>query len=186
MLYEDSQLVIKKTLYHPKADEVLRKGFLEKIEKYTKIGRVVVYLDESGFSHDMPRTYGYSKKGERCYGKRNWNARGRTNVIGAIIGNQLFTVSLFDYNIDSDIFLAWLTKDLVPKLPPKTVVIMDNASFHKRKDIQAMLQNSGHVLVYLPPYSPDLNPIEHKWAQAKAIRKQKSCSVFDLFAYNLF
>ena len=59
---------------------------------------------------------------------------------------------------------------------------MDNASFHKRLDIQKAIRGAGHILLFLPPYSPQLNPIEHKWAQAKAIRKQKHCSIYELFS----
>ncbi len=185
MLCAGSPLLIKKTLYHPKADEVLRKEFLQKREQYTEEKRIIVYIDESGFAHDMPRTHGYSLKGERCYGEQDWHARGRTNAIGAIIDNQLFTVCLFDCNIDSDVFYAWLTKDLIPKLPKQSVVVMDNATFHKRMDMKQALQNAGHTLLYLPTYSPDLNPIEHKWAQSKSVRKRNRCSTSELFSYTL-
>ncbi len=58
---------------------------------------------------------------------------------------------------------------------------MDNASFHKRLDTQAAIRQAGHQLEYLPPYSPDLNPIEHKWAQAKAIRRKQRCSIEEIF-----
>jgi transposase len=144
-----------------------------------------VYIDESGFAHDMPRTHGYSLRGERCYGERDWHARGRINVIGAIINNQLLTVCLFDSNINSDVFYAWLTKDLIPKLPEKSVIVMDNATFHKRKDMKNSIEKDHHTLFYLPPYSPDLNPIEKKWAQYKALRKQKRCSTYQLFSHSL-
>ena len=80
------------------------------------------------------------------------------------------------------VFFAWVTQDLLPKLPESAVVVMDNASFHKRSDIRQAILEAGHVLEYLPPYSPDLNPIEHKWAQSKAVRKQKNCTVSELFA----
>jgi transposase len=58
---------------------------------------------------------------------------------------------------------------------------MDNATFHKRADIQKAIAAAGHALEFLPAYSPDLNPIEHKWAQAKAIRKQQNPSIEQLF-----
>ena len=132
----------------------------------------------------MPRTHGYSVKGKRCYGKHNWGARGRTNVIGALQGNTLLTLSLFDGTINGDIFEGWLEQDLIPKLPERSVVIMDNAAFHKRPATQTLLEKAGHILMFLPPYSPDLNPIEHKWAQAKAIRKQQHCSIYDLFKHH--
>ena len=63
--------------------------------------------------------------------------------------------------------------------------VMDNATFHKRADIQQRFQRAEYVLEYLPTYSPDLNPIEPKWAQAKAIWKPKHCSVEELFAYDV-
>ena len=59
---------------------------------------------------------------------------------------------------------------------------MDNATFHKRLDIQQAIIDAGHILEYLPAYSPELNPIEHKWAQSKAIRRRKKCTVEELFA----
>jgi transposase len=62
---------------------------------------------------------------------------------------------------------------------------MDNATFHKRKKMIELIEK-GHILEYLPPYSPDLNPIEKKWAQAKAIRRQQNCSIDNLFKYNHF
>ena len=137
-------------------------------------------MDESGFSKDMPRTHGYSKKGERCYGVQDWNAKGRTNAIGAIIGFTFLTVALFDTTINSDIFYAWLTQDLLPKIPTNSVIVMDNASFHKRDDMKKAIADAGVILEYLPPYSPDLNTIEHKWAQAKASRKKHRCDDIDL------
>jgi transposase len=130
----------------------------------------------------MPRLCGYAKKGERCFGKRDWQARGRINVIGALYNQALLTTCLFECNIDGDIFHQWVCEDLLPKLSEGTVVIMDNATFHKRQDTQQLLEKAGMVLEYLPVYSPDLNPIEQKWAQAKAIRRRERCSTYDLFS----
>jgi len=141
-------------------------------------------LDESGFAQDMPRTHGYSMRGKRCYGTQDWHAKGRTNAIGAILGFLFLTVSLFDTAINSDVFYAWLTQDLLPKVPSQAVIVMDNATFHKRADMVKAIEERGIILEYLPPYSPDLNPIEHKWAQVKAIRRQHRCSVDDLFIHH--
>lgn len=141
----------------------------------------MVYLDESGFAHDMPRTHGYSTKGHRCWGIKDWQAKGRTHVIGALMGTVLLTACLFQSNIDSDTFHAWAVHDLLPKLPPASIVVLDNATFHKRADTQHAFIQAGHTLQYLPPYSPDLNPIEHLWARAKSIRRSKNCSLDALF-----
>ena len=129
----------------------------------------------------MPRRHGYAPIGQRCYGRWDWHARGRTNVIGALLGLHLLAVGLFQSSINADTFLAWINQVLLPQLPPAAVIVLDNAAFHKRQDIQNALRQAGHTLEYLPSYSPDLNPIEHKWAQAKAIRKQSHCSVEELF-----
>ena len=132
----------------------------------------------------MPRTHGYSLKGERCYGVKDWHAKGRTNVIGALLGATLLTVSLFSTNVNSTVFKSWTVQDLIPKLPNNSVIVMDNATFHKREDIKNAIENAGHTLVFQPAYSPDLNPIEHKWAEAKAIRRKYNCSVEDIFSNN--
>ncbi len=72
-------------------------------------------------------------------------------------------------------------QDLLPKLPPHSIVVMDNATFHKRQDIRDAIYNAGRILEYLPAYSPDLNPIKHKWAQAMALRRQQNQTVDMLF-----
>jgi len=143
-------------------------------------------VDESGFAHDMPRTHGYSLRGQRCYGKHDWGAKGRTNAIGALLDKELLTVSLFDQNVNKIVFNSWLKQDLIPKLPPKSVIVMDNAAFHKTQDTRDQIEDAGHTLEYLPPYSPDLNPIEHKWAQSKNLRRKLQCNIDSLFRdYNI-
>jgi transposase len=134
----------------------------------------------------MPRRRGYAPIGKRCFGTQDWHAKGRTNAIGALLHKCLITISLFKCNINANIFTAWVTQDLLPKLPPNCVIVMDNATFHKRADTLKVIRKAGHILEFLPPYSPDLNPIEQKWAQAKAIRKRNHCSIEDIFVLNQF
>lgn len=134
----------------------------------------------------MPRTHGYAPIGKRCYGTQDWHAKGRTNAIGALIDKSLLTIGLFKTNINADIFTAWIAQDLLPKLPPKSVIVMDNATFHKRQDTQSLIKKAGHRLIFLPPYSPDLNPIEQKWAHTKAVRKRLMCSINEIFKIESF
>ena len=103
-----------------------------------------------------------------------------------MVGASLLTASLFQCNINSDVFHAWIEQDLLPKLPKDAVIVMDNATFHKRQDTQEMIEKKGFILEYLPPYSPDLNPIEQKWAQEKAIRRRNNCLILELFRDHQF
>lgn len=153
--------------------------------RYEEEGKDIVYLDESGFAQCMPRTHGYSKKGLRCYGKHDWQAKERVNVIGAIVGSLFLTLSVFTCYVNSDVFYAWLTQDLLPKVPKDSVIVMDNASFHKRSDMLDAINEYGFTCEFLPPYSPDLNPIEQKWAHVKSIRRAKRCELDELFSEHL-
>lgn len=175
--------MLKKTLFHPKANLVTRVQFQTRIQWHERIeGRPTVYLDESGFGVDAPRTHGYSLKGARCYGEHDWHAKGRLNAIGALLGFTLLTVQLWDCNIDSTVFFNWVHSALLPSVPEQSVIVLDGASFHKRSDILETIENKGHTIEFLPPYSPDLNPIEKKWAQAKARRRKLRCSPLELFS----
>ena len=130
----------------------------------------------------MPRTHGYSLIGNKCIGVQDWHAKGRLNAIGAILNMLFITVSIFEGSVNSDVFYSWLTQDLLPKVSENSVIVMDNASFHKRSDMIEAIQDKGIILEFLPPYSPDLNPIEHKWAQAKSIRRKYRCDVNEIFS----
>ena len=134
----------------------------------------MVYIDESGFRKDWSRRYGYSLRGQRCYAEHDWHGKNQVNAIGAVYENKLFAVGLFEHSINTDIFKAWVEQTLLPELPKNSVVVMDNAAFHKSSEIADLLKKNGHRILWLPPYSPDLNPIEHKWAWIKSIRDRKS------------
>lgn len=163
----------KKNLTHSKADPEKWFTSSQRLKAHEEAEKPIVFLDESGFAPDMPRTHGYAPRGKRCQGIQDWGAKGRTNVIGAFLKGTLLTVILFSSTINTQIFDAWVIQDLIPKLPSKSVVVMDNAAFHKGAEMIKALENAGHILLYLPPYSPDLNPIEKKWAQAKRLRKKQ-------------
>ena len=105
-------------------------------------------------------------------------------MIGALLGGALLTVVFFQTTINTKIFDQWVAQDLIKHLPEESVVVLDNATFHKGAEMKKALKDNGHTLVYLPVYSPDLNPIEHKWAQAKARRRKNRCSIDSLFLFN--
>jgi len=91
-------------------------------------------------------------------------------------------IALFDGRVNSDVFYAWLIQELLPRIPAGAVIVMDNVSFHKRHDMLEAISANQCKVEFLPPYSPDLNPIEHKWAQAKAVRRRYRCGIDELFS----
>ena len=86
-----------------------------------------------------------SVKGQRCYGKHDCGAKGRTNAIGALIGSTLVAVGLLGGSVNTDVFTTWVEKILLPNIPEKRVIVMDNASFHKREKMQELLQDAEIV-----------------------------------------
>jgi transposase len=82
----------------------------------------------------------------------------------------------------ADVFYQWSIAHLMPALPQHSGVVMDNATFHKRKDMQKAYTDAGHTLAYLPPYAPDLNSIAHRWAQLKKLRQKLRCSIQHLIS----
>ena len=171
----------KRTLCPPRVDAAARRSFQAIIEDRKKQGRAMISIDKRGFGHGMPRRHGYAPIGQRCHGVQEGHPRGRTNAIGALIGISLPTVGLFQCTVNADVFTAWVKPDLLPRQPEKAVIVMENAAFHKRGDTRELITNAGHELVYLPPYSPDLNPTEQKWAQAKAMRRRLLCAIEKIF-----
>ncbi len=102
-------------------------------------------------------------------GSYNWQFKNQTNAIGAIHQGQLFAVCLFDCKVNSDVFHFLVDKFLIPELPVmNSVIVMDNATFHQRQDIEDLFTQHGHQILWLPPYSPDLNPIEKMWDGSSA------------------
>ena len=140
-----------------------RREFLEVKSVYEARLHPFVYIDESGFRKDISRPYGYALRGQKCARVSGWG-KAQTNVIGALCGTVPFAFTAFDCSIDSDVFHTWATEILLPELPACSVIVMDNAPFHKRQDTLDALQAEGHTVLWLPPYSPDFNPIEKTWA----------------------
>ncbi len=175
---------------HPKANAGRRTIFQKKINEHEAEGRSIVYIDavanseaKSVFSNDMPRTHGYSNIGDRCYGTQDWNAKGRHNVIAGLFEDSLIGCGIVEANVDTEVFNTWIEKIFIPDLPENSVVVMDNATFHKSQKTRDLLEINGHQIEFLPPYSPDLNPIENKWALAIAIaiRRRENSHLVNLF-----
>lgn len=147
-----------------------RQEFQETIAK--KSFKDLVYLDESGIDDDEVYPYGWGQKGQRIYGLKKARRAKRLSIIGALNETKIKAPFVFEESCTRDVFESYVREVLVPSLNPGQTVILDNASFHKGGKISQIIEDAGCKLLYLPPYSPALNPIEHFWHSIKnSIRK---------------
>jgi len=128
-----------------------------------------VFLDESGATTQMTRTYGRAPRGERV---REATPQGHWKIltmVAALTTRGLEAPMTIAEPTDGDIFLAYIEQVLCPRLRPGQVVVMDNLSAHKVSGVRELIEARGARLLYLPPYSPDLNPIEQAWSKIKQV-----------------
>ena len=132
-------------------------------------GKHPVYIDETGFSEEDFRRYAYAPRGV-CVEDKVPSRRYRSTTLIAARLEGCFTPLLFEGSCDAVAFNIYLSEMLCPLLDDSHVVIMDNASFHKGSETEALIRDSGASLLFLPPYSPELNPIEKDFANIKRIQ----------------
>jgi len=124
-------------------------------------------VDETGIDTYLDREYGWSERGKPLMGTVSGHKFKRTGIVAAQMGKSIIAPLQYDGTMDSALFEVWFATRLLPSLPDNTLVVMDNASFHRKSKIFPLAEQAGVRLVFLPPYSPDLNPIEHFWAWLK-------------------
>ncbi len=136
----------------------------------------IFYLDESGFDIDMQKQYGYWNKSERFYAEKSGSRKGKRISVIAVRNHkhQLLHSFYFKGSTNKEVFKTYLAEILLPNLPKNSYLIMDNAAFHKGEEIENLIKLANINLIYLPTYSPDLNPIEKKWAQVKSCYRKLS------------
>jgi len=127
----------------------------------------IVYLDECGVNQDTAREYGRAPIGERVYLPKTGRRTKKLNIIAGLLNGKLLCPTIYDWNTDSAWFSEWLEWFLMPVLKPGSVIILDNASFHKKSEINRIAESYGCRAIFLPPYSPDKNKIEKSWANLK-------------------
>lgn len=152
-------------------DEKKREKYCSDVEKIEPSDRV--YIDESGVDTSNYRTHALSCKGKRAYGDIIGGKKERYNIIAALCEKEIKAPFVFKGNTDTNVFNTWLKDCLITKLKVGQTVIMDNASFHKSAKTKELIEAAGCKLLYLPPYSPDFNPIENYWAVTKSRLKSK-------------
>lgn len=140
----------------------------------------LVFLDETWAKTNMTPRYGRAPKGERLIEPvphGHWNT---TTFIAALRHDELTAPYVFDGPINGTSFLAWVEQSLVKTLRKGDVVVMDNLGSHKVAGVSAAIEAVGARVLYLPPYSPDLNPIEQVFSKLKALLKKVAARTVDV------
>ena len=153
------------------ANEEKRKQYREAIKNIEP--EKLVYIDESGIDMSICKDRGWGKRSEKLSGKKSGKYYQRTNIIAGYVNHQSIAPMVFNGSCNTKLFEAWVEKFLIRELKSGQVVIMDNAAFHKSQKTKDLIESVGCRLIFLPPYSPDLNPIEKFWANMKRWIKRK-------------
>jgi transposase len=132
----------------------------------------LVFVDESGANLSFCRLWARAPRGLRAYGSAPQNWGENITILSALSLRGILGSMIVPGSTDSDVFLAYVEEVLVPELWPGAVVLMDNLSPHKSTGVRETIESVGARLLYLPPYSPDLNPIEKAWSKLKAYLRQ--------------
>jgi transposase len=142
----------------------------------------LIFIDETGTSTNMARLRGRAPRGERLVGKIPHGHWKTTTFVAGLRASALTAPCVIDGPMNGDVFLAYVEQILAPSLKPGDIVVLDNLSAHKVPGVRETVEAAGAALLYLPPYSPDFNPIEQLFAKLKALlRKAAERSVDGLW-----
>jgi transposase len=143
----------------------------------------LVFLDETAAKINLTRSHGYAPRGERLVGETPYRRWQTTTFLGAMRQGGFVAPLVVDGAMTGELFLAYVEQVLVKELRPGDVVVMDNLSCHTQKAVRQALEAAGCSALYLPPYSPDCNPIELAFSKLKRLlRKAAARTVEALWA----
>ena len=157
-----------------------RKKWIENINNYDK--EKLVFLDESGVNTDMARIYGRSKKGTRSVDKTPLNTPANTTILSSVRLNGETCYTTYSGGTTGKKFVDYLENMLIPTLKEGDIIVMDNMRSHHVKEVEEVISRSEKhlTLLYLPPYSPDFNPIEMMWSKIKSVLRMLKTRISDL------
>lgn len=139
----------------------------------------LVFIDETWATTNMTPRYGRALRGQRLVAAVPHGHWKTTTIIGALRSTGLVAPAVFDGAINGVSFLAWVEQILAPTLRNGDIVVLDNLSSHKVDGVREAIEATGAELRYLPPYSPDLNPIEQLFAKLKALLRKAAARTVD-------
>ena len=132
----------------------------------------LVFIDETGASTKMARRYGRARRGQRCRAPIPHGHWKTTTFTGALRLGGMTAPMVLDGPMNGVAFQAYVGQVLVPTLTPGDIVVMDNLPAHKGASVRSLIEAAGAHLLYLPPYSPDFNPIENAFSKLKSILRK--------------
>lgn len=146
-----------------------------------------IFIDETGCCLNMSRKFARSMKGKRAFSKRPSGRGKRVSIIGAVKFGKMLKCMKFKGTLTGDVFYLYIKNYLLKYLDSSKTVVLDNASPHKNEKALDLIRSTGAEIIFLPPYRPELNPIEYCWSVMKnTIRKLKPRTEAELFeAYDI-
>ena len=156
----------KKTKSYRERDEIKRKEYKNIIKQYDT--KTIYYIDETGIDRYYQREYGYALKGEKIYSNMSGRKFKRIGIVSAEQNGKFIAPMQYEGTMDSSFFEGWFSDVFLKEIPENSVIVMDNASFHCKPNLFDLASAHKCILYFLPPYSPDLNPIEKMWANLKS------------------
>ena len=126
-----------------------------------------VFVDESGIHKHHQRDMARARRGVRVHDERPGKRSKKTNVIAGLHGKKHVAVRCYEHSTTAAFFEEWFEWELLGVVPAKSVIILDNASFHRKKALYEIAAKHDVYVLFLPPYSPDFNKIEKSWANLK-------------------
>ena len=127
----------------------------------------LIFVDESGVDTFVSRQYGRAPRGKKIHGEISGKRFARQSFVAAKAGSKIIAPMIYEGTCHSELFETWVEQVLLPELIPGQTIVMDNAAFHKSLKTKNLIERAGCNLLFLPPYSPDFNPIEKFWSWLK-------------------
>jgi len=140
----------------------------------------LVYVDECGIDQCLYREYARAPRGQKIITKISGRKFKRTNIVAGICQGKWVAPLQYNFTTDSVLFEYWFENCLLKEVDPNSVIVLDNAAFHKRSVLPEIAKRYNCEILFLPPYSPDLNPIEKRWAWLKK-KLRETLPDFDSF-----
>jgi transposase len=145
--------------------QIKRMDYIDAMEEVDP--KNIIVIDESGANLGMTNEYSRAYGGERAKAPKPHFPGKKYSIIGAISTSGIEAMTYIEGAVNGDIFFGFIENILIPNLKPGQYVVLDNVSFHRQPEIAALIKNAGASVVFLPPYSPDLSPIEKMWSKIK-------------------